>query len=55
MNSKKKETIYNRSVPFNTEAETYVLGCVFIDNKIIDGMSIIKNSTNANITNINPI
>ena len=38
MNSKKKEIIYNRSVPFNTEAETYVLGCVFIDNKIIDGL-----------------
>ena len=36
--NKKKEIIYNRSVPFNTEAEVYVLGCIFIDNKIIDGL-----------------
>ena len=34
----KKEVIYNRSVPFNTEAEIYVLGSIFIDNKIIDGL-----------------
>ena len=34
----KKEIIYNRSVPFNTEAEVYVLGSVFIDNRIIDGL-----------------
>ena len=36
--NKKKEVIYNRSVPFNTEAEVYVLGSIFIDNKIIDGL-----------------
>lgn len=29
---------FNRSVPFNTEAEIYVLGSIFIDNKIIDGL-----------------
>ena len=34
----KKEVVYNRSVPFNTEAEVYVLGSIFIDNKIIDGL-----------------
>lgn len=34
----KREVIYNRSVPFNTEAEVYVLGSIFIDNKIIDGL-----------------
>ncbi len=34
----KKEVIYNRSVPFNTEAEVYVLGSIFIDNRIIDGL-----------------
>ena len=34
----KKEIIYNRSVPFNTEAEVYVLGSIFIDNRIIDGL-----------------
>ena len=34
----KNEVIYNRSVPYNTEAEIYVLGSVFIDNKIIDGL-----------------
>ena len=34
----KREVIYNRSVPFNTEAEIYVLGSIFIDNKIIDGL-----------------
>ncbi|MBQ4571025.1 MAG: replicative DNA helicase [Bacilli bacterium] len=36
--NKKKEVVYNRSVPFNTEAEVYVLGSIFIDNKIIDGL-----------------
>ena len=36
--NKKKEVIYNRSVPFNTEAEVYVLGSIFIDNRIIDGL-----------------
>lgn len=36
--NKKKEIVYNRSVPFNTEAEVYVLGSIFIDNKIIDGL-----------------
>ena len=36
--NKKKEVMYNRSVPFNTEAEVYVLGSIFIDNKIIDGL-----------------
>ena len=34
----KREVIYNRSVTFNTEAEVYVLGSIFIDNKIIDGL-----------------
>ena len=33
--AQKNEVIYNRSVPYNTEAEIYVLGSVFIDNKII--------------------
>ena len=36
--NKKKEVVYNRSVTFNTEAELYVLGSIFIDNKIIDGL-----------------
>lgn len=36
--NKRKEVIYNRSVPFNTEAEVYVLGSIFIDNRIIDGL-----------------
>lgn len=35
---KEKPTIHNRSVPFNTEAEIYVLGSVFIDNNIINSL-----------------
>ncbi len=27
----------NRSVPYNSEAETYVLGSVFLDNKLVSG------------------
>lgn len=30
---------HNRSVPYNTEAEMYVLGSIFIDNKIISGLT----------------
>lgn len=38
MPSKKEIRYFNRSVPFNTEAEIYVLGSIIIDNKIIDGL-----------------
>ena len=31
--------INNRSVPYNTEAEVYVLGSVLIDNNIIDTLT----------------
>ncbi len=30
---------FNRSVPYNTDAEMYVLGSIFIDNKIIDSLT----------------
>ncbi len=33
-----KEVNYNRSVPFNTDAEMYVLGSVIIDNTIYDSI-----------------
>ncbi len=36
---KQEKKYFNRSVPFNTEAEIYVLGSIFIDNKILDGLT----------------
>ena len=39
MAARKPVTFVNRSVPFNTEAEMYVLGSIFIDNKIIDELT----------------
>ncbi len=33
-----KEQIFNRSVPYNTDAEMYVLGSILIDNTIIDSV-----------------
>lgn len=39
MQNNKNKVAYNRSVPFNAEAEMYVLGCVIIDNRIFDSLN----------------
>ena len=44
----KVENPNKRTVPYNTEAEMYVLGSIIIDNKIIDDDETVKNS------NMNP-
>lgn len=39
MKQKSAQTIINnRSVPFNTDAEKYVIGCIFIDNQIMNSL-----------------